>query len=482
MIVLINTPLKLNEYSFTSIQYPINLGYLASVLQKNNFSVQIWDYGVEKFTEEKFAKRLKDVNPKIIGFSCITPNIINGGKLASLAKSVSGKILTIVGGPHITALPEKTLKEFPDFDIGVIGEGEETLVELLQTLDYKLQTNKIDNLNLQSSISNLQSVKGIIYRKGKDIIQTQIRPVVDNIDTLPFPARYLVDINLYKNTHPTKIIRRTQKNISEIITSRGCPYKCFFCAGHGVFQHKTRLRSIDNILQEVDECIKKYNTGHLTILDNTFTLEKERTTSLCREFKKRNLTFDCNSRIDTVDEELLYEMKDGGCIKISFGIESGTDRILKLIDKKTSAEKIKKTITQAKKAGIEILEGTAIIGSHPTETKEEVKQTIKLLKELPLDYVVVDIIVPYPGSPVWEYMKEKELILSEDWSKYTPYGEIPQWRTENFSPKDLVVMQKKAMFSFYFRPRQVLKKIKKIKNIQDLIYYLRITFDFLFKG
>lgn len=466
MIVLINTPLKLNEYSFTSIQYPVNLGYLASVLLKEKFPVEIWDYSVERFTEEKFINRIKKTNPDIVGFSAITPNIKNADKMANIVKKISKKIITVVGGPHLTSLPFRTLEEFPNFDVGVVGEGEETLLELVKGISLKKEWKKI---------------KGIVYRDNGEILQTERRPVIENIDSIPFPERGLLDIDLYKHSHPTKIIRRKEKRIIEIITSRGCPFNCFFCAGHDVFQYNTRFRSTGNVLQEIDMCIEKYRINHLTILDNTFTLDEKRVIILSEEFKKRNLTFDCNSRVDTVSESLLEKMARCGCIKISFGIESGSERILKLINKKTNINQIKKTINYARKTGIQILEGTAIIGSHPSETEEEVKETIAFLKKLELDYVVVDIIVPYPGSPVYQYMKERNLILSEDWDRYVPYGKTPCWKTENFQPEELQKMQKKAMFSFYFRPKYIYKKIKSIKNLDELFYFLRILFDFLFK-
>lgn len=464
-VILINPPFKFNQYSFTSKQYPVNLGYLASILLKENFYVEIWDYSVEKFTIEKFRERIKSTNPKIVGFSSITPSIKNSHKIANIIKKISKEIIIVVGAAHITALPDETLKEFPDFDLGVSGEGEETFLEVVRYCIY--------------NEGKLEDIKGIVYRDRDDIKVNEKRKLIPDLDSIPFPNRELVDHRLYKSTHPTKIIVRSEKNINEILTARGCPYQCSFCAGHEVFQYTTRFRSAENVIREIEECKNKFKTNHITFLDNVFTLNKERVKIICSYLRDNNFTFDCNSRVDTIDEELVYLMKESGCEKISFGIESGNNRILNFINKGTNISKIKETINLVKKAGIPVVEGTAILGSHPTETKDEVKETVSLLHNLDLDYVVVNVIVPYPGSPIYYEMKKRGLIKNKDWDKYVPYGEIPCWRTENFSEFDLVKMQKKIMLGFYFRPKYIIKKLRKIKNLKEFVYHLKILFDYL---
>jgi radical SAM superfamily enzyme YgiQ (UPF0313 family) len=345
-----------------------------------------------------------------------------------------------------------------------LGEGEEIFLELVRAV---------------SNSKDLKNIKGIVYREDGIIKVNGRKEIISELDSLPFPDRELVDLRLYKNTHPTKIIRRDFKNITEIITARGCPYNCTFCAGHEVFGFTVRFRSPENVIKEIEECRKKFKTNHITFLDNTFTLKKERVKTICKYLKEGNFTFDCNSRVDTVDEEIINIMKESGCEKISFGIESGSQRILDLINKKTNISQIKKTISLAKKVKIPVIEGTAMIGSHPTETREEVKMTFNLLKELDLDYVVVEVIVPYPGTSTYYEMEKRGLIKNKDWEKYVPYGEIPSWRTENFSEIELVKMQKKIMLGFYFRPRYIINKIRKIKTLKDFIYHIKILLDYL---
>ena len=464
-IVLINTPLKFNEYKFTSIQFPLNLGYLSSYVKQYGYECAMWDYAAEPYDAAGFAQRVIDAAPPIIGFSCITPNIGNGHEMARIIKEIRPETTIIVGGPHCTALPARTLEEFPNFDAVVTCEGEETFLEVCGAVDIGL---------------SFDGIAGTAHRSlGGDIVVEPTRPVPSDLDALPFPDRELRPPGKYNKTHPTKVVLRSgRQRVIEIITIRGCPFDCFFCAGHGVFQHSTRMRSVENITAEIDECRERYGLDFLLFQDDTFVLHKPRVEALCAALAERKLSWSCNARANIVDRKMLEMMARSGCKKVAFGVESGSDDILVQIDKHITTAQVKEAVRAAREAGIPTVEGTIIIGGHPTETAEQLNETLRFIKQIDLDFFNADVIVPFPGTPAYDEFKKRNLIAGEDWSKYVPYGGLPQWRTENFSAEELVNFQKLFMSRYYIRPKYILRQIARIRSPRRLIYFFRMAFDY----
>jgi len=464
-IALVNTPLKFNEYKFTSIQFPLNLGYLSSYIKPYGFECALWDYAIERYDPAAFAQRVIEESPPIIGFHCITPNIEAGHAMAAIVKKVRPETVVIAGGPHCTALPERTLKEFPAFDAAVACEGEQAFLEICNAVELGLP---------------FTGIAGAVHRGADgEIISEPARPVPANLDELPFPDRDLRPPRLYSGTHPTKVVPRSRfSKVIEIITMRGCPFNCFFCAGHGVFQHTTRMRSVENVMAEIEECRMKYGLDYLLIQDDTFILHRPRVMELCEHFRRLGIGWACNARANLVDTPLLDAMARSGCRKVVFGIESGSDDMLLRIEKQTTVEQVKDAIRMSRAAGIRTVEGTIIIGGHPSETTAQLRATLNLVRTLDLDFFNADIIVPYPGSEAYSFMKERGLILSEKWSLYVPYGKLPQWRTENFSPEDMVNFQKLFMLRYYLRPSYFLRQFLRIRNPARLLYFFRMAFDY----
>jgi anaerobic magnesium-protoporphyrin IX monomethyl ester cyclase len=463
-IVLIRPDDPRGNIAILSHSQPLNLGYLAAYLMQHGHRVEIWDYEVEKLTANGFIERIAKTQPQIIGFSCMTPTIINGHKLAGLVKEKFPDILTLVGGPHSTALPERSLAEFPSFDVVVIGEGEETLLALCHTWGKS---------------RDLANIAGIAYRDAQGIHVGARRPLIEDLDKLPFPQRDMFYLGFRRGHISAGISNKLTS--TEICTSRGCPIGCSFCASGVTMGSRTRFRSTENVLAEAEECLKKYNFDHLEVNDDTFTLNPDRAIEICRGFKKLGVrSWHCEgTRVNAVSLELLKIMAQTGCQKVAFGVESGSPRILDLIGKKITVEQVKNAFRWAREAGIKYIEGYYMIGSDPSETVEDLQMTINLIKETKPDLILMSILVPYPGTKVYEKMKEKNYIFTENWEKYVIIDQLPPWRTEYFSPEDLLCHQKRMLRDFYLRPEYLLSILAKLRSLEEIKYWSEAGWGFV---
>ena len=464
-ILLIRPPTVNKGTSFIATQFPLNLAGIAAFLIKKSYDVSIWDFDVEPLSEPDFGERLKKLNPFMVGISCYTPTIINGHNIAGYVKKYLPKAVVIVGGPHLSALPEETLNEFQNFDIGVIGEGEETVGELAGKISHG---------------EPVDDTEGIVYRKDGSSRTTARRSPIRDLDSLPLPARHLLDVSRYSKGHSHRGFSRSFLKITEIMTSRGCPNRCIFCASDVVMGCGVRFKSAARVNAEIAECVERYAFNHFTISDDTFILKEERLYSICEEFAKRKVSWNCNARVWPTSKKMLSTMARSGCIGISFGVESGSQRILDLVKKNITVKQIEEAFRLSKEAGIKLVEANVIIGSHPSETKEDIALTQGLLNRISPDVVMISVIVPYPGTELYDMMRSGNLMFdSKNWGSFVLFGREPSWRTEHFGPKELVRIQKKMIARFYFRPGYMAKIMLKIRSPKELIYWLRGGTDFL---
>lgn len=451
--------------SFIATQFPLNIAGMAASLMNKGREVRIWDFDVEPFDEKAFMDRLAEYDPFMVGISCYTPTIINAHRMAGLVKKCLKDSVVVTGGPHVSALPEETFKEFPDFDIGVIGEGDDTIVELADEV---------------AQGGDLQKVEGIIFRQGGSMKMTGRRAPIKDLDRLPFPARQLLNIPLYRG-QSHRGFSRSFLNITEIITSRGCPNRCIFCATDVAIGPGVRFRSAGSVKLEIAECVEKYGFNHFAVMDDTFTLKEDRLYDICDEFARRKLTWNCYGRAWPLSRKMLDTLARSGCTGITFGVESGSPRILKLIKKNITVEQVKDAFRMAKEAGIKLIEADVIIGSHSSETEDDIKMTRRLLSEISPDIIMASIIVPYPGTELYKTMRERGLIFDgSNWDSFILFGREPSWRTDHFGPKKLVALQKTMMLGFYLRPHYILKTLGKIRSADELMYWLRGGMDFVF--
>lgn len=441
---------------------PLGLCYLASFLRSaGHHQVKIIDAQALKISNKMAANQALKWDAKIIGITATTDLIFLASEIADYVKSKSKNTKIIVGGPHISAVPRKTLKMFPSFDLGVIGEGETTLEKLVSALENR---------------QDLRKVKGIVYRSRGKIIRTKPREFIGDLDNLPLPAWDLLP-SLTKSYKPTAVNYKSLPSIS-LVTSRGCPGQCAFCDTR-VFGCRYRVHSVEYVLEAIRHLKTKYQIKDIYFYDDQFTIFKKRLLEICRGLlaKKMRLDWSCQARIGVVDYETMKKMKEAGCWKISFGIESASPKILKLMNKHISLKQAQKTITDAKRAGLEVL-GYFIIGFFG-ETEKTLSMTKKFILESDLDHIMLSYFLPFPGSPAYPHLK-KYGYFKEDWRNLNAFdSDTPQFIPHGLSAKKLVGAQKDIYRSFYFRPKIFTQHARKMfKNPTETIKLARTALNF----
>lgn len=459
-VLCISCPLKLGKHAeITSIHFPVSLGTLLGYLRKNGFEIELLDYNVEGFTEESFIQRVRNSRPNIIGLSAMSPSIKSAHLLATLVKTHFPDILTVAGGPHVDVLPVESMKEFSNFDVVAYGEAEDTFLELCKRLENK---------------ESLDGCLGIAHRKNGGIILEPPRPLIQNLDKLPYAARDIVNFENYRKAHVERGISRKFINVMEFMTSRGCPAKCIFCASGATKPPTVRWRSLGHVLGEIDECVEKYDTHYVNLIDDTFTINRKFVFDFCEAMKKRGLEWGCYTRVDCVTREMLQSMVDSGCLRVTFGVETGSPRIMALNGKGVTIDKVRQAFKWAHDAKLRIIDGTFIIGSHPDENYEDVELTIKLISEIKPTFFSVSIITPIPGTAIYNMMKEEGLIFADSWEKYVYIGETPCWRTRHFSPEELTRLQRYVMKKTYFKLSYLASLMLRIRSLNEFRYFADI--------
>ncbi len=429
---------------------PLGLAYIAAVLEKNNYQVKIFDGGIYT-TEEDLMNILNEYNPDLIGMSVTSLTFKEALKSAKKIKEFNKEIKIVLGGPHISIDSLNAMK-YEEFDIGVIGEGEETFLELVQYFENG---------------SNIDDINGIFYRKKGKIIPTKDRLPIKDLDSLPFPSRHLLpNPDKYKQT-PFKNTRFPQ---TSMVTSRGCPFNCIFCSQYP-FKHMFRFHSAKYVIEEIEHLIKDYGIKEVAFQDDVFTLNKNRVIEICNEIinRKLDITWSCWARVTMVDEELLNLMRKAGCIAISYGIEAADDETLKIIKKNITIEQIKKAVEATNKTGIYCI-GHFILG-YPFDTRETMKKRLDFAKSLPLDGATFSTLIPFPMSEVYETAKiqygeyDQDFIYGE--KKYGSHN-TPIYSPPNLTVKDMAEIRDKYYKSFYVSPKFIFRRLIKLKSLTEL--------------
>lgn len=420
---------------------PHSLIFLGAVLRENNFRCEIMDANILKLDPETVVDKILDLSPKFVGFTAPTMLISTAAKIADLLKKRSPDIVTIVGGPHITALPEKTMTLYPDFDIGVIGEGEITIIELLQAIQDKI------NLNL---------VKGIIFRENNSLKITDTRPLIKDLDILPFPAWDMLP-GILKDYQQSSVRVNDLPNFS-LVTSRGCPFRCIFCFSN-IFGQAVRGYSADYLIRMIKYVKEKYKCKSVTFEDDNFVINRKRLVEFCNRLidEKVKISWDCGANVSAIDEEILPLMKRAGCWQINFGIESGSQRILDFIKKRATLAQIKKALKLTRENGINT-KGYFIIG-HPTETQESIQETANFIKNIDLDVFQMSFMVPFPGTELYE-IANKYGEFKDNWDEMNIW--TPLFIPTGFTKEKLENESKKVYREFYLKqPQHILKFLKR---------------------
>lgn len=385
----------------SNLMPPLGILYVAAVLREHGHNVQVLD---PPSNENSFIRKIVDFKPDLVGLSVGTTNLGRASEVINILKSrLDKKTLYCAGGVYTTACPHDTL-EILKLDLVIIGEGEYTMLDVCNAVEKK---------------QSFSGIKGIMYREGDKVSENERRDLIDNLDSIPFPARDLLDFDWY--LLPPGLIRGVfLERTTTILTSRGCPGQCTFCSSHLIFGKKVRRRSVGNVIKEIEHLKNAYGIRGIWFLDDTFTVNKKWVIEFCHEIrdKKINITWGCQARIDTVSEELLKEMKASGCVQVDFGIESGSDKVLSALKKNITADKIIEVMDMTRKVGLRRMV-TIMIGN-PEETREDIEKTYELLKITSPDFLGVGFVTPYPGTELYDTaVKNKwvdpKIFYSEKW-------------------------------------------------------------------
>jgi anaerobic magnesium-protoporphyrin IX monomethyl ester cyclase len=442
--VLINPPQN-SKYP----QPPLGLAGIAAVLERENYQVEVLDANALQLSDAEIVGEVGDSD--VIGITAMTPFINSAIKVIKEVKKEKPGATVIAGGAHVTVLPEETLRNVPEIDIIVRGEGEQTAVELYDVL---------------KSGGNLQGVRGIVYRDNGMVKSTPMRPPIVDMDSLPFLAYHLLPLPRYK-PHPP---HGRKLPFMAMLTSRGCPYNCIFCS-KPIFGRKLRSQSPQRTTSEIKYLEGKFKIKEIAFYDDIFTLDTKRTIKLAREFKKHNLNipWTCETRVDLVTEEILKSMKEAGCYMIAYGIESGNQTVLDNLRKKITIEQVRRAVEMTHDIGIQSV-GYFMLGS-PGETPATIRQTINFAKDLPLDFAQFSITVPFPGTDLYSlYLKQG--INNENWDNFI-YANLrsagaPVFETASLSKSDLQKWSTTAYKEFYLRLSYIWDRLRKIGSPGNL--------------
>jgi len=436
---------KINLRNFGVSHPPLGLAYIAGFLKRRGHDIRLFDGA---FSGDIF----KDINGHLLGFApdlvCLTaatPQINDAFAIANHIKSAgfSGKIL--LGGPHASALPKETAAN-PDIDIVVCGEGEETVAEIAEGKET-------------------DAIKGICYRENGKTVQNPARPLIEDLDSLPFPLWEQLPVDRYYY-FPEKAV--------SVLSGRGCPCRCSFCASGTVHQGRYRVRSAANFVDEVELLYKDYGVRHFYFCDESFTIRPGRAETICREILARKLPIQwtCDTRVDCLTKETLKAMKLAGCKTIRIGIESADEKVLAATGKGITLEQVKNVTDWASRLGVRAV-GYFILGL-PHETPESLERTLRFSRKLDLVYAQFGMLVPLPGSPLWDMVKEGRLLrcVAGDWSEYTRFDK-PIVESDTLSLEQLSGYHRKMVRGYYLRPLFILRTLRRIRSFKDLGMYLK---------
>lgn len=425
---------------------PLDLAYMAAVLERKQIVCRIRDYSAEGSTWEDMRDDIKEFKPDLLVVSVTTPTLERDLIACDIVKQSGRAVLIAAKGAHFSLKDQEVMLKHSGLDIAIRGESEQAIEEI-------------------ASRKPFADILGLTYRTETGFKSNPDRPYieVDDLDKLPFPARHLLNNELY--TAPD-----TGEPLTMINVGRGCPHRCIYCAVTIASGHKLKLRSPKNVVDEIDGCVRDLGIHNFFFRADTFTWDEKWTVDVCREIINRNIDirWGTNSRVDTISEERVKWMKKAGCWIIGFGFESGNQESLDRMKKRATLEQSREAVKLCKKYGIKTY-GLFLIGL-PWETREMVEDTIAFMKELNPNFVDVNIAYPLPGTEYYRIAKEMGMFTDED-LKSGDYSK-PIVHTEYLSTDDLVKLRHKALLSFYLRPGYILQTLLNIRSFKILKNYI----------
>lgn len=430
---------------------PLGMLYVAAAIEKEH-EVSVYDYDVDLGNDQKLREAVQREKPDIVGLTANTATVVSAKNIAKVVKDADKSIKTFIGGIHPTMEPDYCIK-IDEFDYILKGEAEYTALNLVNHLN----DNQFDEID------------GMWYKKDGQIIRNKDVTYIEDLDSLPFPARHLI-----KNPSAYLPSNGRRFPVTIMMTSRGCPARCTFCCTKNLLGFKFRFRSPENVVAEVRHCVEKYGVKEVHLADDVFTFKKDRVFKIRDLMKESGMDVDFvlfnGVRADQVDIPVLQALKDLGVYSLGFGCESGSQQILNNIKKGEKLETIRNAYIMAKEVGFETW-AFFILGL-PGETKETIKETIKFAKEIDADYPKFHILKPYPNSDIYKELMEKNLIDDFDYENFGIHTR-PVHHLPGLSADDIVKWQKKAYRSFYLRPRIIWNNLKRANSMAQLKVNIR---------
>ena len=403
---------------------PLGLAFLAGALERAGVEVKILDFVVFPYSKKVLESVLKGFLPHMVGITAVTMTFDNAMNVIKDVKGIDPDIITVMGGPHVTFCAEDTMNSFPALDCIVLGEGEETIVDLVRAVD---------------KAGDWGNINGLVYRNGSGIHRTGFRPPGIAMDSLPVPARHLLPLARY---------RALEMPVS-MTTSRGCPFKCIFCVGRKMVGAKVRYLSPKKVVDEL-EYLSSLNFDQINIADDIFTTSKRHCLAVCDEIMRRKIKakWSAFARVDTVSREVLGKMKEAGCGVVSFGVESGNRDILKTIKKGITLEQVIAAVKMC--TDLEITPHASFILGLPGETPETLKETVDFgekLKDMGVSHGF-HLLAPFPGTEIREQSTKLDIkILTSDWREYHANRAIVETSSVNRKMLDEIVIEWESEFN-----------------------------------
>jgi radical SAM superfamily enzyme YgiQ (UPF0313 family) len=437
------TPIE--EFSTIALRPPIDLLYMGGTLEKAGVECRLRDYPAEELDWAAFESDFRQFLPDLLIMSITTPSLAKDMEACRIAKSIKPECLTIAKGAHFNLNDRGALETYPQLDLVFRGEYEMAVGEVALATD-------------------LGTVLGITWRNGTEIRQNEDRPLLLDLDLVPYPARHLARNELYFRPD-------TGAPQTSVVTSRGCPSKCIFCLAPKISGSRVRRRSPENILGELQECVERHGIRDFLFRSDLFTMDRKWVLDLCQLIvdARLDIRWSCNSRVDTLDDARLEAMKRAGCWLIAFGVESGSEELLKKMRKGASVDQARRAMDLCRKAGMK--SSIYLLVGLPWETEETFRETSNLAVELNPDFLEIFYPYPFQGTELYDIAVREGLL--EDGSFPEESYSRPSFKTYNFSIEELSHMRRRLLRRFYLRPGYIFRTLKSTRSPKVFANYVR---------
>jgi len=435
---------------------PLGIAYLAAVLEADAHEVELIDANALRIGPDEIVRKVRALSPDVVGITCVTPLFPIVVQICRSLKDLDPRPTIVVGGPHVTIMPELTM-ENPAFDYAVEGEAEIAMPRLMRAI---------------AGGGRPDGIGGVLFRDGEKVVRVGPAEVM-GIHDIPSPVREKLPNDRYFD------MTTEGRRVSSIMSARGCPYRCAFCERYIRGGHY-RAREAEDVVDELEELVSGYGCSEVVIYDDTFTASKRRVAEICEKILERGLKFrwDCRTRVDCVEPSLLNLMARAGCSRISYGVESASSEVRDVFNKKITMEQVGETFNSTRSAGIKIL-AYFMLGA-PRETRKSIEETLALSLKLNPDFAYYSIVVPYPGTDLYDNALSDGLLEYDYWTEFVRKegnlnDPIPMFEHDDITREYLVSTLRSAYLRFYLRPSYILRRFRSIRSLSDFIWHVKMA-------